>query len=1402
MSFVVERTCTELADSAGGSDAALPFDFESKPLSAHRETAALVLLGDPGSGKSTEFDRQSRAPGAGALMVSARDFITLDPDSHPEWSDRILFIDGLDEMRVGRQDSRLPLDELRNRLDRLRPPGFRISCREADWLGQSDRQSLQAVSPDSRITVLSLDELDERQVMALLRHRHNRTDGQAFITEARQRGVGGLLVNPLTLGLLADALRQGGDWPDSRRRTLEMACRQIATEHNQEHRVAKSPPPLESTVDAAGYLCALQLLAGFEGYVAPRSITVPSFMSLTELRASPSRLRREDLEHALATKLFRADREGFVPLHRQVAEFLAGRCLAKLIDDGLPARRVIALLTSPSDERVVTSLRGLSAWLAAHSRRARPSLIDADPIGVGLYGDLGDLSTAEKEHLLQSLAVFAGDATLFGHQRRDGRVHGYRDDTAWAFRSLATADMVPTMRDLLGDVPSGDERLAMLMLEALANAEDPQSVVDLGEDLEAILWGESRSAPIRRRALDAYLHVAPSGGGRMRVLRRLLDAVQDGSVPDPDDQVRGILLEVLYPEEVTPSEVWDYARPRNEQFIGRFSRFWSQSLFEASSDEHLAELLDSLHEDASRHAPVLVRSKMETLPEELLARCLEANGDHQDPERVHDWLTAAGGSHWRHHRKEEPARRVRAWLEARPHLQKQVVLTWLRQRDHEDSHGPVSYWFWEALHGSTLPADFGMWCLDQAVQIGDDEPEVSEGLLLEAYRSLHEPSTSVGLTLEEMRDRTRGHPVLARHLDEFCERGAASSSPAEDEFQREMAERREQWDEEQRRRCEDWASHLREQEDELWENRFSSQNLATLANVYLGHVAGVDRHASPRDRISEFIGGDPRLVNAVMAALQGAASRDDLPEVDQTISWSLESRHSLLAYPVLASLELLDTEDPERLDGLQDEHKRKALAIYYCVPDGAETPLWHARWLQRDAELVLDVLYRCAVADVRAGKEVPSGLNDLDAVEDHDNRVHDVRLRLLEAFPTRSSNKQLPVLDRLLTNVLDHSDRRVLLALAKRKQASKSMPVAQRVRWWATDALIVQGARMPQLKIDLAESEVRIRHLAEFLRCVWDRFDRRPSILAGIRDPSTLRELIEIMGCWFGASQLRSGRVTLDMEMSDLIGALIRQLGSEPGDEAQWALVSLVDHPGLEDWHPHLTWALEEQRVIHRDASYDHPNIEQVQDTLNDGPPANAADLKALLVDRLDDMCDYLRGGSSDFWSQFWNEEQHRMTGPKPEDSCRDALLTNLRLRLPDDVDAQREGSYAADARADIRASHGGFNVPVEIKKDCHRDLWKAVRGQLMAKYTTDPATEGNGIYLILWFADADNPVTRHPGGARPSSPKELRQWLEQDLSPEEARKISVIVMDVTKPGTGLHSRSLQPDPRGAARVT
>ena len=110
MSCIVPRTCTEVPDNARDREAS------SRPLDALRAEPAYVLLGDPGSGKTTAFERECEACDAG-LLVPARDFLTFEPTSHPEWRGKTLFIDGLDEVRAG--------DVRRARAARCNPPQSR-----------------------------------------------------------------------------------------------------------------------------------------------------------------------------------------------------------------------------------------------------------------------------------------------------------------------------------------------------------------------------------------------------------------------------------------------------------------------------------------------------------------------------------------------------------------------------------------------------------------------------------------------------------------------------------------------------------------------------------------------------------------------------------------------------------------------------------------------------------------------------------------------------------------------------------------------------------------------------------------------------------------------------------------------------------------------------------------------------------------------------------------------------------------------------------------------------------------------------------------------------------------------------------------------------------------------------
>ena len=1431
MTIRVDRTCRELREAASPGTGVET--GEPRPLSDFRSAPAYVLLGDPGAGKTFEFKREKEALGADAAeVVSARDFRTFDLDSRPQWRDRILFIDGLDETRAGSTDSRTPLDEIRAKLVRLQTPSFRLSCREADWLGSNDRQHLRAVLPDSDLTVLRLDPLDADGVGALLRSQHRVDDVGEFVRKAHVNGVGAMLGNPLTLDLLARVVGQGGDWPRSRQEIMEMACGDLVGEHNDEHRIGRGEVPPETVMDAAGYLCALLLLAGMDAYSVSAPHMGPSLVRLHDLGDPPVGLARSELEHALSTKLFTAAGmavvEGaFAPLHRQVAEFLAGRYLAKQVEGGLSALRVAALMTGPADGRVVTSLRGLSAWLASHSREARRHLIAADPVGVGLYGDIGGFSHEERRRLLEALP-----ASLVHDDLRRG-------DTALALRSLASVDLIPAIQEMLGrvrmgsgnDAPAGigdrggasvigregerivDVRPAALILDVLRHAEIPGAVAALAPDLMAVVRDDAVPSYLRTRALDACVRITADSRERAETLGGLLDEVHAGSVSDPDDDLRGILLKELYPDVVAPSDVWRHIVVRSQDsYFGRLWAFANGLLLEQSREQHLAELLDALHEHAAELVSALMESRLGNLPLRVLERALGVHGENVEPARLAGWLAVANRSLSYGDRRSSAG--VRAWLEERPEIQNAVYLESLRSPGPDDDTDVHPFWHFRhsaVLHGSRLPPYFGRWCLDQSVTLVNAEPAVSLVLLGHAHASRDDPSLSEGLTVETMRERTRGHAVLERRLDELLQ--PRPEPPPSDEHRTEIEELQQRRAEEQRQQREEWAAALREQQSELWENRFSPPNLHSLAMTYLGRFEDDDEEASPLQRVSDFIGGDLQLVEAVAAALRGAVLRDDVPSGDETISLHSQSRQSWMAYPVLASLHLLDFEDPDRLDGLDDTRKRDVLAIYYCVaehgdygqhwhgrvsqdplealnrPHRPREPHWYVRWLQHDPDLVLDALCRCALAGVRAGERFPAGIDALDAIAGHEALVHGVRLRLLRAFPTRSSNEQMALLDGLLTEALDHPDKTELLALARRKQALSSVPVAQRVRWWATDAFISQGNRLQQLGPDLVESEARIGHLAQFLKSVWDRFGGRRSILTAITDPATLKEMIEMLGSWCDSPLHPDGYYTLKTYTSELVQILIGQLGSGAGDEARQALAGLVAEPHLRGWHDHLMVAQERQRVIHSDASYRHPSVEEVQATLRGQAPANAADLAALVSGRLRDLAEDLRGDNANVWNQFWNLDSNgQPTEPRPENACRDVLLTVLRERMPTGVGLDPEALYASGWRADLRVRYRDFNVPIEIKRNSHRDLRRALRTQLIGQYTTDSATSGYGIYVVLWFGADDTP--RPPNSDRPSTSEELAQRLIQNLTEDEARKISVIVIDVTMPRPPVRSRS------------
>ena len=335
--------------------------------------------------------------------------------------------------------------------------------------------------------------------------------------------------------------------------------------------------------------------------------------------------------------------------------------------------------------------------------------------------------------------------------------------------------------------------------------------------------------------------------------------------------------------------------------------------------------------------------------------------------------------------------------------------------------------------------------------------------------------------------------------------------------------------------------------------------------------------------------------------------------------------------------------------------------------------------------------------------------------------------------------KQLESLDRLLRAALQYADKARLLELVDRKLRRRSMNDSQRVRWLACGVLVVPGRYQSRLRDFVDGRERRTWHLVDFLFPEESTPAWRPSL-----DKRGLELFIGLLGPYSDPDRWsQAGVVTSAMWASERVSGMIGELAALPDEDVSRTLEELAAEPTLARWRPVLLQARDDQRVVRRDATYRHPDVEQICLTLDDGPPANPADLAALVTDRLAELGDRIRNGNTDDWRQYWNENEYgRPCKPKHEESCRDALLSGLRQCLPDELDAQPEGQYANDKRADIRISCRDFQIPVEIKKNSHPKLWSALRDQLIAHYTRDPATDGYGIYLMLWFGELDGQRT------------------------------------------------------------
>ncbi|MEY3803202.1 MAG: hypothetical protein RL126_346 [Actinomycetota bacterium] len=1320
-------------------------DTEAVALSSLRSVPAWVLLGEPGAGKSHAFSKEAEE--SNGLLLTIADFVYGEIED--QWRDRCLFLDGLDEVRASGTNISI-LIQVKSKLRKLGLPYFRIACRAADWYGQSYQQEIVGASPNGKLRVYSLEPLHHTEIRQILENNFDRSDAEEFIEQAESHGISALLSNPQTLTLTVKAL-DGKAWPNSRNETYQLACEALIQEENRQHRNYTRFQPIskEILLDEAGHIFATLLLSDKSGVALDKSSKNDRYPVMDDLELnSPSQAAL-----SLGTSLFvpsSSHEERLEPTHRSVAEYLAARWLGMQIDKyGLAHKRVFNLMLG-IDGKAVAGLRGLYGWLALKSLKVRHWLIKNDPLTVILYSDLRHMEVEAKKLLLHEINVqtHANPSVLWDLRGAE--------DLSPLFQVELRDEYLEALLNTKRDDPT--QTYVVFILKILKHS---ASHGQLTKELRDVAADDSRWERVRCHALEAWLE---SGVPDNQVLE-FLDHLNRGTIPDPDEELTGILLSKIFSTVLSTHQALDYLHLPKSKMLGKYQYFWAYEFPRKLHEDDLPFVLDQLAQRSDLRSLNWMEFHISRMLADLITRGVLVHGDQISDLKLFTWLHIGANEYGERRHEPEFQKTIAEWLRDRPERYK-GLLDICYKRNEVDSL-PLNGLFNDSqvLRGIPAPADIGLWHF-QKIEFTTNEILAKEHLA-EAMRSLWSNRPTTGLTLEMVLEWASGDSIKTSWLEPLLIWEIPDSRNAQNHY---IQQRQLNQSEVKNERSFKLAANI----SEIRAGTANPALMGELAGVWLNRYTDT-RGETPLDRFKAYCDNYVDVYEACKSGLPACIKRSDLPTVKEIIELHLKQQAHWIRTACLLGMELIWSENPTEIDLMDSSTLEKM--ICFRLTDGTERPPeWFLHLVKNKPDLVSKILIVYAGASFKAKKEHVDGIYPLAGDTLYAPVARLSVPALIRSFPTRNKAGQLNQLNSLLGSALKY-DLPELPAILASKLKLKSLDPGQRVYFLLTGVLIDPSQYESLLWEFVGQSWQRIQHISDFLG----------SQLSDLPTDSMLSakmygKLIEIQTPFAEIDwPMGVGPVSQAMKLGDHIKGIIGKLAALGKQESLEEISRLLTLPSLNKINRHLLSSKHEVIQKLRENSFSHPTMFDVVKVLSNKAPIGPADLQAILLDRLDVIVEDIQTSNSDLFRQFWTEgieDKH-----KSENSCRDALLPMLRNHLdPLGIDCQPEADYVGDKRADIRVSYQNkYVIPVELKGEWNSELWTSIQSQLIPKYTRAKEAQGFGIYIVLWVGGSEQPTARD-GGKRPVTRQELESRLHNYLSNDDQSRIAVRVIDVTRP--------------------
>ncbi|EFB2826088.1 NACHT domain-containing protein [Escherichia sp. 93.0816] len=1331
-------------------------DSQTKTFDDYSEFPNIVLLGDPGAGKTHLF-RQFAGLGE-SNYLTVRHFLSGVPIDNQ----KALFIDALDEKRSSHNSSDV-VDDIVQRLFSQTPQKVRISCRSQDWLGESDLSAfLPYFERTGGYVVLHLQQLSREEQKAIL-HVHGIEHPEKFLEEAEKHSAYEFLHNPQNLLMLAEAVKEG-NWPRTRSELFHSATQLLLTEHSREHTRQDSGIYTSDELEhPAGSICALRILSDVSGIsLLPNDIrpeypgyrTIP-FFSHEIIRATLSR------------RIFSTgdEVETVDYSHRTIAEYLAAKWLASIVEKGLPLGRLRSLLGFegyPSSE-----LRGLHAWLAVFLPQHGQAFIEADPYGVLTYGDAASLSTVDKQSLLTALAKLSESDPWF-------RNHGFSSN----LNGFVSEEMEAHLRLIIHD-PKSRFSLRMLILESLSVA---TPILSLNEDLVDIVKSERHSYAEKEEATTALIHSGPSGIKEVVEIYSELKEINHDNI-----RLRNHIIQLLCKDYFSALDV--------------------------------AKLLIDTLSITKESLPVgSLWGIIDVVPAEEIMTIFECLSQYQN-KNIDNWYSSPRNRH-------EVLYYIESGLE--------IILNAKEQYTAEQIWMCLHVHHWYKEHYSTFENKTA-----QIVQLLKERDWQYEDIIDAAITSFTRYNTGY-LFLHEFRQSTFGviphELLLSRFIHYLSSNGNVSdktkfiyrlafsvlwdcAKPSQQVFELLIAYADlnnelysileatsvcgiDEWrvkfnisrieSEREKRNIID-SNKL--EFHQLREQIVSGDHLGWLkhiAYIYYALYSDVDEKLSCFERLSSNL-GDKSAIDAIsgLVALLGNA---DLPSIDDINNSLIKGEYYEWWYAILAGSDELWKQKDDitlwdnellkmliTLDARLSIHvKEDNVITTYSLPWKKYVILYREDLFIETYSYIIDFCMKNKIQHIVALNYI------LHEKSLRDFYVIPLVMYFAKKYPDDINHTQ-SLVEWLLAHPQIHEE---LLELSQIMVKRRGVLKKVNYHSWLSCCYLLAPEQVSDLFISEAKSDSEIIWIVrELTGNARRRRENNNQELSLIQLETIIRvSATHFPNAYHPVDGSHGSRNSWDY--AEFIRVLISEVSSISSYDASEALERLLLLPECESYRDHLSHAQSNQKIRYRESQFHHADWKQAVSTLMNETPANVMDLYSLLLDHIRDISNRIANENTDIYKQFWNEDSYgRTLTPKPEESCRNVFLDLLRVRLnPLKISCEPEGHMVSDKRADIIVSLPGIKIPVEIKRDYHRDVWTALNGQLDKLYTKNPDAAGHGIYLVFWFGSArPNSLPRWAKTmAQPENASAMENMLNETVPVERRDRLSAIVIDVS--GEDIHS--------------